>query len=167
MDLHIFIVQNKLFARARARIVRARTRQSGRQACLPAGRFESIKKLMLLSTILTLLPAAAYSAPKSNAQAKLDANANLFLHKGAAAKNQFLQQLAQETDPRIRVNILGILSACNLKSDSIAALEPSLSDADPFVRSQALITLARIGGPAAVADLIHALTNDSNVGVRG
>ena len=94
MDLHIFIVQNKLFARARARIVRARARQSGRQACLAAGRFESIKKLMLLSTILTLLPAAAYSAPKSNAQAKLDANANLFLHKGAAAKNQFLQQLA-------------------------------------------------------------------------
>jgi len=149
MDYKIFIGQNKYFARARAHA------------------YESIKKLMLFSIILILPSVAGFSDANPDRQKKIDANANLFLHKGAAAKNQFIQQLAQETDPQIRVNILGILAACNLKSDSITAIEPSLSDTDPFVRSQALITLARIGGPAAVADLINTLTNDSNVGVRG
>jgi len=126
-----------------------------------------MKKLTLFSAILVMPLSVAHSDPNPQIQLKLDANANLFRQKGAAAKDQLLQQLASETEPQVRVNLLGILAACHLQSDSVTAIEPSLNDTHPLVRSQAVIAIGSIGGKKVVADLGQVLTTDTDAGVRG
>jgi HEAT repeat protein len=148
MDLTIFIGRKKIFARAGAHA------------------FESMKKLLFFSIILTLASAAAHSDENSDRQTKLDANASLIRLNGCTATNQILQQLSQESDAQVRVNMLGILSSCRSKI-TVALIEPFLSDSDPLVRSQAIVTLGALGGKKAVADLENALINDPNIGVRG
>jgi HEAT repeat protein len=148
MDLLNSIGQNKFFARAGAHA------------------YETIKNLSLFSIIFALLTATSHSDVTPQIQTKLDANATLVRQKGCAAKDQILQQLAQESEPSVRMNMLGILSSCHQQTTA-TSIEPFLNDSDPLVRSQAVITLGAIGGKQAVADLENVLTNDTNIGVRG
>ncbi len=149
MDLTILIGQKKILSRTRAHT------------------YGSMKKLTLFSTILVMLSSVGHSDTNPQIQLRLDANANLFRQKGVAAKDLLLQQLSTETEPQVRVNLMAILSACRLQSNSVTAIEPSLNDPDPLVRSQAVITLGSIGGKRAAADLGQVLTTDTNAGVRG
>ncbi len=127
-----------------------------------------IVAIVFLSSTLLLAEGPAQSSPNDKdleIQNKLETHRKL-LQQTPASKDALANKLSQETEPKVRVGLLALLSATHLKAESVGTIEPYLNDADPLVRSQAVITLGALGGRQVVNDLKTVLQDDENSGVR-
>src|SRR5262249_25354993 len=84
----------------------------------------------------------------------------------ASTKTEILSRLNNEHDADSHITDLAILTSMHAGASDVKKIEPSLQNAEPRVRAQAIATLGAIGGSTGVSDLKTALLNDKDPGVR-
>jgi len=154
MDLKLFIVTSKFFARARAHA------------------YERETKRIVFSALLMMLPLAALADQLSSAdkdaklQSKVDAHRKIFRQHLRAKDIAKIEPLLHDADPIVRSQAVATLGAIGGQKAVGDLRDSLLNDTDTGVRLASAFWLGSLKNRSAIEALKQAEQKDSDANVR-